>query len=71
MIEPQGGVYVDLLPAFRRIPNPERHYFPVDGHLDGEGHAMIARMLEEELANGRIPELRPIPEPRSSLAQGG
>jgi len=70
MIEGQGGVYVDLLPDFRRIPNPERHYFAVDGHLDSEGQAMIARMLEVELAKGEIPELRAISEPRPSLARG-
>jgi hypothetical protein len=70
MIEGQGGVYVDLLPDFRRIPDPQRHYFAVDGHLDVEGHAMIARMLEEKLASGKIPELRAISEPRPSFAQG-
>jgi hypothetical protein len=70
MIEGHGGAYVDLLPDFRRIPDPEQHYFAVDGHLDGEGHAMIARMLEGKLASGKIPELRAISEPRPSLAEG-
>jgi hypothetical protein len=69
MVEGQGGVYVDLLPCFRRIPNPEQHYFAVDGHLDDDGHAMIARMLEDELSKLQISELRIVAEPHPTIAR--
>jgi hypothetical protein len=49
-----GGTYVDILPDFRRIANPERHYFPVDGHPDADGHAMVSQMLARELTNGAV-----------------
>jgi hypothetical protein len=46
-----GGTYIDMVSDFRDIPNPERLYFPVDGHPDVQGHATIARLLAKELAN--------------------
>ena len=58
MIESHGGTYIDILPEFRTIPDPEQHYFPVDGHPDADGHAMIARMLAKALTNGSVPSLR-------------
>jgi len=51
------GTYIDILPDFTAIANPERHYFPVDGHPDADGHAMIAAFLAKELTNGTIPAL--------------
>jgi hypothetical protein len=60
-IENLGGTYVDILPDLRLVPNPEQHYFPVDGHLNNVGHAMIARLLANKLSSGRWPELAPAP----------
>ncbi|WP_263355482.1 SGNH/GDSL hydrolase family protein [Acidicapsa acidisoli] len=53
-----GGSFIDILGDFRRIPGPERDYFPVDGHPDGEGHAIISRFLARELTSGAVPELK-------------
>lgn len=50
-IEDHGGVFIDVLPKFRNIPHPEQHYFPVDGHLDTQGHAMVAQLLSDAFAN--------------------
>jgi hypothetical protein len=45
-----GGTYIDILPDFRTVRGPERGYFPVDGHPDATGHAMIAGFLAKELS---------------------
>ena len=58
IVTSHGGIYIDILPDFRNIPNPERYYFPVDGHPDANGHAIIAGMLAKELARGAVPGLR-------------
>jgi hypothetical protein len=58
IIERHGGTYVDVLPEFAKIPNPERHYFPVDGHPDAEGQAMIADILTQGLTSGTVPALK-------------
>jgi hypothetical protein len=50
IIQSHGGTYIDVLPGFRSIPNPEQHYFPVDGHPDTAGHAMISSLIANELA---------------------
>jgi hypothetical protein len=44
-----GGAYLDILPDFLTTPNPEQHYFPVDGHPNASGHAMIADFLARAL----------------------
>lgn len=66
MIESDGGRYIDILPDLRPMANPERYYFPVDGHLDPYGHAMIARLLADKLSSGAWPALRS----KAALAQG-
>ena len=52
-----GGIFIDILPDFRNLPNPEEHYFPVDGHPDAAGHAIIAGFLAKELTSGIVPAL--------------
>jgi hypothetical protein len=49
MIERHGGTYVDVLHGFRNVPNPEQHYFPVDGHVDADGHAIMSHLLADAL----------------------
>jgi hypothetical protein len=56
-----GGSYIDILPDFRSVPNPERLYFPMDGHPNVEGNATISSMLARELTSGAIPALRATP----------
>lgn len=51
-----GSAYLDLLPSFRTVPAVERLYYPVDGHMDGEGCALLARFLADSLIGG-IPSL--------------
>jgi hypothetical protein len=70
IIESHGGIYIDILPDLRPIPNPEQHYFPVDGHLDADGHAMIAKLLVQKLSSRALPGLREASQPRAALAQG-
>ena len=53
-----GGTYIDILPDYRTLVNPERHYFPADGHPDASGHAILARMLAKHLTDGDVPALR-------------
>jgi hypothetical protein len=53
-----GGIYIDILSYFRKIPNPEQGYYPVEGHPNARGHALIARLLAKELTSGIVPALR-------------
>jgi hypothetical protein len=64
-----GGTYIDILPDFRNIPNPEQYYLPVDGHPNAEGHAIIAGLLARELTSGAIPELRVHPPAQQSTSE--
>jgi hypothetical protein len=53
-----GGRFIDILGDYRRTPSPERDYFPVDGHPDADGQAIISRFLAKELTGGAVPELK-------------
>jgi hypothetical protein len=70
IITSHGGTYLEILPDFRTIPNPERHYFPLDGHPDADGHAIIAGFLAKELSSGAVPELRGLVQPQVALEKG-
>jgi hypothetical protein len=52
-----GGDYIDLLPALRTFPNPRLGFFPVDGHPNPQGHAMITEILANELTSGAVAAL--------------
>ena len=67
IVTSHGETYLEILPDFRTIPNAERHYYPLDGHPDADGHAIIARLLAKELSSGVIPELAPA---QSKVASG-
>ena len=60
IIVSHGGSYIDILPDFRKLSNPERLYFPMDGHPNVEGNAVISSMLANELTSGRIPALQTV-----------
>jgi hypothetical protein len=52
-----GIQYVDLSPVVGKTPNPGALYYPVDGHLNGEGHELLAQGAEQGLA-AALPALR-------------
>ena len=56
IIKSHGGMYIDILPYFRKIPNPEQDHYPVEGHLNASGHALIARLLAKEITSA-VPAL--------------
>lgn len=60
-----GAAFLDILPGYRVVPNPERGYLPMDGHPNAEGHAVIAELLAKELTGGSIPSLRVAVQPQA------
>jgi hypothetical protein len=52
-----GGTYLDILPQYRMLPNPEHFYYPLDGHPDAAGYAVLAGLLANALGEA-VPELR-------------
>jgi hypothetical protein len=65
-----GGEYVDILPEYRSTPNPERYYYPVDGHPDAAGYAMITGFLTKALTDGTVSTLKAIPARETALSEG-
>jgi hypothetical protein len=65
-----GGRFIDILPDYRSVPGPERDYFPVDGHPDADGHAIIARFLARELTSGAVPALKASATPDIAMEPG-
>jgi hypothetical protein len=55
-----GGIYIDILPDFRYIPNSERGFYPVEGHPNPTGQAIISRLLAKQLTSGVVPALKDI-----------
>jgi hypothetical protein len=55
IIESHGGTFIDILPDFRKIPNPERFYLPVDGHPNAAGHALYAQLIARAFTSGEVP----------------
>jgi hypothetical protein len=50
-----GAVSVDLVDRFGRLPNSDRLFFVVDGHLTKEGQAVMADELAHKLECRAIP----------------
>ncbi len=67
IITAHGGLYIDILPGFRTIANPEQYYFPVDDHPDARGHAIFAKLLTKALTSGAVPELSSVPQKQAAL----
>ncbi len=66
IVEKHGGTYLDIVPNFRTIPNAEFDYYPVDGHPNAQGHALITGMLADAFIQSSIPGFRSASEPDSS-----
>jgi hypothetical protein len=58
IIVSHGGIYIDILPDFRTLLSPEHFYYPLDGHPDAQGQAVLADLLAKELLSGAVPELK-------------
>jgi hypothetical protein len=71
IIEGNGGIFLDILPDYKTILNPEQRYFPVDGHPDADGHAMISKLLAKELTSGAVPGLKAATEPQTAQSKSG
>ncbi len=71
IVEKHGGTYVDILPDFKAIPNSEQHYYPMDGHPDAQGQAMISNVMAKELTQGAIPQLTRIDQSRITATTTG
>jgi hypothetical protein len=57
VVEANGGVFVDILPAFAHLSSPGQYYYAVDGHLNARGHALFAHILADALTTGAVPGL--------------
>jgi hypothetical protein len=69
IIVSHGGTFVDILPSFRVISNPERNYLPVDGHPNENGHAMLSQMLATTLTDGAVAGLKAGSQPATPVEQ--
>ncbi len=69
IVTSHGATYIDILPAFRTIPNPEQYYYPIDNHPDAAGHAIIADMLTKALTSGAVPALKSSNQPQDALGK--
>lgn len=67
-----GIQYVDLSPVLGKAPDPGALYYPVDGHLNGEGHKLLAEGAEQGLA-AALPVLQSCanPHPNQQTADSG
>jgi hypothetical protein len=69
IITRHGGIYIDILPDFRAVPNPEQYYYPIDGHPNPEGHAIISQLLAKELTGGAVQALSVAAHPQAVQVQ--
>ncbi len=67
IITAHGGTYVDILPDFRTVPNPEKYYLPIDGHPTSQGQALISTLLARELTSGAVPALRAVKQSQIAM----
>jgi hypothetical protein len=52
-----GIQFVNVLDEFRKTPGSNKMFYLVDGHLNGQGQALISGPLVEHLTHGAIPAL--------------
>jgi hypothetical protein len=69
IIASHGGIYIDILPNFRSIPNAEQYTFPVENHPTPAGHAMLSELLARALSDGSVPALKAAPSHQPPYGQ--
>ncbi|MBV8571751.1 MAG: SGNH/GDSL hydrolase family protein [Acidobacteriaceae bacterium] len=47
--------YIDLLSRFQAVPRADLMFYVVDGHLKGEGQAIVARAIVDAILHSRMP----------------
>ena len=57
MAEHHHAIYIDILHDYEKQPNPENGYLLMDGHLNSDGHSLVADLLAKKLASGAVPGL--------------
>jgi hypothetical protein len=67
IVEGRSGIYIDILLSLHKIPSLEQYYFPVDGHLNVDGHAVLSKLLSERLTDGSVPALRADTQQQTAL----
>lgn len=50
-----GMISIDTLPAFADVKTPADVFYSVDGHLNGDGHAILAQAVLRRLTDGSVP----------------
>jgi hypothetical protein len=70
IVTSHGGVYIDILPEFRHMPDTDQYYLPVDGHLNANGHMVISNLLAKDLTRGAVPALR-VDERHQAILEAG
>jgi hypothetical protein len=63
-----GIEFVDVLSAFKETPHSNKLFYQVDGHLDGEGQALISGPIVDQLTSGSDPVFKGCERPAPSTA---
>ena len=66
-----GATYVDILPDYRDVQDPDQYFYTVDGHMNSAGHAVLTNVLAKELVKGSmtgtVPAFQSAKEGRKAL----
>ena len=55
--------------AIERAVFLKQHFYPIDGHPDADGHAILTQFLAKELTGGAVPELRAVAQSGGASGQ--
>ncbi len=66
----RGVIYIDVLPDYRGILNPQSGYLPYDGHPNADGNITFSALLAKELTSGAVPALEAATPPQTAQEVG-